>query len=82
LNDKERLTTSRTGKTNRDWWPNELNLNVLHQNSPLSNPMGKDFNYAQEFKKLDLETVKKDLYALRPTLRSGGQPITATTEGS
>jgi catalase-peroxidase len=52
------------GTTNRDWWPNQLNLKVLHQNSSLSNPMGEDFNYAEEFKKLDLEAVKKDLYAL------------------
>jgi catalase-peroxidase len=63
LNDKKGLT-SRTRKSNRDWWPNQLNLNVLHQHSPLSNPMGKEFNYADEFKKLDLEAVKKDLYAL------------------
>ena len=52
------------GTTNRDWWPNQLNLKVLHQNSSLSNPMGKDFNYAEEFKKLDLGAVKKDLLAL------------------
>jgi len=64
LNDKERLTTSRTRKTNRDWWPNQLNLNILHQHSPLSNPMGKEFNYADEFKKLDLDALKKNLYAL------------------
>ena len=51
-------------KSNRDWWPNQLNLNILHKHSPLSNPMGKEFNYADEFKKLDLEAVKKDLYAL------------------
>ncbi|UNC92203.1 catalase/peroxidase HPI [Candidatus Contubernalis alkaliaceticus] len=48
----------------RDWWPNQLNLSILHQNSELVNPMGKDFNYAKEFKKLDLEAVKKDLYDL------------------
>jgi catalase-peroxidase len=64
LNDKERLATSRMRKTNRDWWPNQLNLNILHQHSPLSNPMGEEFNYADEFKKLDLEALKKDLYAL------------------
>ncbi len=64
MNDKERLTTSRMRKTNRDWWPNQLNLNILHQHSPLSNPMGKEFNYADEFKKLDLKALKKDLYAL------------------
>ena len=52
------------GTTNRDWWPNQLNLKILNQNCPLSNPMGKDFNYAEEFKKLDLQAVKKDLYAL------------------
>jgi catalase-peroxidase len=52
------------GRSNRDWWPNQLNLRVLHQNSPMSNPMGKTFNYAEEFKKLDLEALKKDLYAL------------------
>jgi len=63
LNDKKGLTRG-TRKLNRDWWPNQLNLNVLHQHSPLSNPMGKEFNYADEFKKLDLEAVKKDLIAL------------------
>jgi catalase-peroxidase len=52
------------GRSNRDWWPNQLNLRVLHQNSPLSDPMGKDFNYAEEFRKLDLEALRKDLYAL------------------
>jgi len=52
------------GTSNRDWWPNQLNLRILHQHSDLSNPMGKDFNYAEEFKKLDLESVKKDLVAL------------------
>ena len=64
MNDKKTLTTSRTHKSNRDWWPNQLNLNILHQHSSLSNPMGKEFNYAEEFKKLDLDAVKKDLYAL------------------
>jgi len=52
------------GATNQDWWPNRLNLKVLHQNSSLSNPMGEDFNYAEEFKQLDLAAVKKDLYDL------------------
>jgi catalase-peroxidase len=51
-------------RSNRDWWPNQLNLKVLHQNSSLSNPMGAAFNYAEEFKKLDLAAVKKDLTAL------------------
>jgi len=53
-----------TGTSNRDWWPNMLNLNILRQNSSLSNPMGDNFNYAEEFKKLDLKAVKKDLYEL------------------
>jgi catalase-peroxidase len=52
------------GTSNRDWWPNQLNLRILHENSSLSNPMGEAFNYAEEFKKLDLEALKKDLYAL------------------
>ena len=47
------------GTSNRDWWPNQLNLKMLHQNSNLSNPMGEAFNYAEEFKKLDLEALKK-----------------------
>lgn len=50
--------------TNADWWPNQLNLKILHQNSPLSDPMGKEFNYAEEFKSLDLDAVIKDLQAL------------------
>ena len=50
--------------SNRDWWPNQLNLRILHQNSDLSNPMGKSFDYAEAFKKLDLDAVKKDLRAL------------------
>ncbi len=52
------------GPSNRDWWPNQSNLNILHQHSSLSNPMGEKFNYAKEFKNLDLAAVKKDLYAL------------------
>jgi catalase-peroxidase len=47
-----------------DWWPDQLNLDILHQHSSLSNPMGEKFNYAEEFKKLDLDAVKKDLFAL------------------
>src|SRR5512145_2238797 len=52
------------GTSNRDWWPNQLNLKILHQHSNLSNPMGGAFNYAEEFTKLDLEALKKDLHAL------------------
>ncbi len=52
------------GMTNRDWWPNQLNLKILHQNPPGGNPLGKKFNYAEEFKKLDFNALKKDLYAL------------------
>jgi len=56
--------TAGGGTSNKDWWPNQLNLKILHQHSNLSNPMGESFNYAEEFKKLDLEALKKDLYAL------------------
>jgi len=52
------------GKSIKDWWPNQLNLKILHQNSSLSNPMAKKFNYAKEFKKLNLKAVKKDLHKL------------------
>ena len=51
-------------QSNSDWWPNRLNLQILHQHSAKSNPMGEQFNYAEEFKKLDLAALKKDLYAL------------------
>jgi len=53
--------TAVSGTTNQGWWPNRLNLKILHQNPPMSNPMGEGFNYAKEFKRLDLEAVKKDL---------------------
>ena len=52
------------GTTNKNWWPNQLNLNILHQHAPRSNPLGEDFNYAEQFKSLDLHAVKKDLEAL------------------
>ncbi|HXX30391.1 MAG TPA: catalase/peroxidase HPI [Myxococcaceae bacterium] len=52
------------GTSNRDWWPNQLRLDLLHQHSSKSNPMGKDFNYAKEFKSLDFKALKKDLAAL------------------
>ncbi len=54
-------------RSNRDWWPNQLNLEILHQNSPLFNPLGKEFNYAEEFKKLDLDALKKDVEAVMTT---------------
>jgi catalase-peroxidase len=54
-------------QTNAAWWPNQLNLKILHQHSPLSNPMGEAFNYAEEFKILDLDAVIKDLHALMTT---------------
>ena len=57
-----------TGTTsNQHWWPNQLNLKILHQNSPLSNPMGEEFNYAEEFKTLDLDALKKDIEKLMTT---------------
>ncbi|HTZ83738.1 MAG TPA: catalase/peroxidase HPI [Candidatus Acidoferrales bacterium] len=55
---------ARKAQNNADWWPNQLNLNILHRQSPLSDPMGKEFNYADEFKTLDLNAVIKDLHAL------------------
>ncbi|MVA98638.1 catalase/peroxidase HPI [Nitratireductor sp. CAU 1489] len=58
------LHTSVGVRSNRDWWPNQLNLKILHQNSALSDPMGPAFDYAEAFKKLDLAAVKKDLHAL------------------
>ena len=72
MNEKEKCPVAGTGHkhidgvgmTNRDWWPNQLNLDILHQHSPKSNPMGEGFNYAKEFKSLDLEAVKKDLREL------------------
>src|SRR6056297_1880022 len=57
------IHTTHGVRSNKDWWPNQLNLSILHQNTPASDPMGADFNYAEEFKKLDLAAVKKDLHA-------------------
>src|ERR1700752_1585918 len=53
-----------TAPTNASWWPNQLNLKILHQNSPLSDPMEKEFDYAKEFKTLDLDAVIQDLHVL------------------
>lgn len=58
------MTSASRGTSNRDWWPNQLNLNILHQHASASDPMDADFNYAKEFKKLDLAAVKKDLAKL------------------
>ena len=56
--------TTLGGESIRDWWPNQLNLRILHQNTPAVSPMGEDVNYAEEFEKLDLAALKQDLYAL------------------
>jgi catalase-peroxidase len=56
-----------TGTSNKDWWPNRLNLSILRQHSNLSDPMDKGFNYAEEFKKLDLKAIKKDIFKLMTT---------------
>jgi catalase-peroxidase len=61
---KTRSAISGGGTSNKDWWPNQLNLKILHQNSDLSNPMGQGFKYSDEFKKLDFAALKKDLVAL------------------
>ncbi|UGA52404.1 MULTISPECIES: catalase/peroxidase HPI [Dickeya] len=58
------VTASGSGTDNRDWWPNQLNLKILHQHSSLSDPLDKGFNYAEAFDSLDLDAVKKDLHAL------------------
>ncbi|MES2797418.1 MAG: catalase/peroxidase HPI [Bacteroidota bacterium] len=55
------------GTRNQDWWPNQLNLNILRQHSSLSNPMGEDFNYAEEFKSLDLAALKQEIFSLMTT---------------
>ena len=69
-------------RTNKDWWPNQLDLQVLHQHSPRGNPLGADFDYAEEFEKLDVEALKRDLIERddRPR-RTGGRPTSATTAG-
>ena len=57
-------SVTKSGESNTDWWPNALNLDILHQHDKKTNPLGEEFNYAEEFKKLDLEAVKSDLKAL------------------
>ncbi|MCA8412162.1 catalase/peroxidase HPI [Burkholderia multivorans] len=59
--------TAGSGTSNKDWWPNQINLNILHRHSSLSDPMDKDFDYAEAFKQLDLAAVKRDLHALMTT---------------
>src|ERR1700745_104825 len=66
MNGAQRQAAARA-RANPDWVPNQLNIQILHQNSPLSNPMGKEFNYAEEFKKLDLDALKKDIEAVMTT---------------
>ncbi len=53
--------------SNRDWWPNQVDLSVLKKHAPQANPMGDDFNYAEEFKKLDVEALKRDMFELMTT---------------
>ncbi|MER7342611.1 catalase/peroxidase HPI [Streptomyces sp. NPDC000075] len=59
--------TATPPRTNRDWWPNQLDLQVLHQNSPLADPMGEDFSYAKEFKTLDVDALKRDVFEVMTT---------------
>jgi len=61
------LQATNAGRSNRDWWPNQLNLRILHQHTALSSPMQPGFNYAEAFKKLDLDALRKDLFALMTT---------------
>jgi catalase-peroxidase len=58
------MHATQSARSNRDWWPNQLNIRILHQNSELSDPMAPDFDYAEEFKSLDYKALKDDLYAL------------------
>ena len=64
---ESRRRSAASAKSHREWWPNHLNLQVLQQNSPESNPMGEKFSYAEEFKKLDLGALKKDIDAVMTT---------------
>jgi catalase-peroxidase len=63
-------------RTNRDWWPNQLDLQVLHRHSPLSTPMDEDFDYAEAFKTLDLDALKRDLMEVMTT--SAGQRMASS----
>ncbi len=67
MNGAAKRHTAAGAWSNSDWWPNQLNLQMLHQNSPLSDPLGKDFNYAEEFSKLDLDALRQDIFTLMTT---------------
>ena len=69
---------ARRAQSNAQWWPNQLNLALLHQHSALSDPMVEDFDYAKEFESLDLDAVIKDLHALMTTSQEWSLPITNT----
>ncbi len=69
MNEDSKFQVTGRGTTNRDWWPNQLKLDILHQHSSKSNPMGEGFHYAKEFKSLDLAAVKEDLAALMTDLQ-------------
>ncbi len=64
---RRRPSTPTEGRSNRDWWPNQLDLKVLQHNPPMADPMGEDFDYAEEFKTLDLDALKKDIEAVMTT---------------
>ena len=72
--------SSGRGTSNRDWWPNSLNLKILSQHSSLVNPMGDKFDYAKEFKKLNLKALKKDLAKLMTDSQDCGQRTTETMD--
>src|SRR6516165_8484693 len=59
--------TQHESMSNRDWWPNQLDLSILHKRSPSSNPMSKDFNYKEEFSTLDLDALKRDIFEVMTT---------------
>src|SRR5262245_33002666 len=61
------IPSTTTARTNRDWWPNQLDLSVLHKHSPDADPLGAEFNYAEEFKKLDVDALKRDLVEVMTT---------------
>ncbi|MGP4080028.1 catalase/peroxidase HPI [Pseudalkalibacillus sp. R45] len=64
LKEESAVTTTKVGTTNKDWWPNQLNLNILRQHDTKTNPLGEDFDYAEEFQKLDYDALKQDLHDL------------------